>query len=204
MSVITAQREFKARYEKFVRIAFLGALLVHVVAFVVWPEYIPTAYELREKEMKVIELPPEINIPPPPQEIQRPQIPMEADPSEDVDEETTIAPTSLDMENLPPAPPPVTDRKIKFVAFDTPPEPVFQATPEYPRLAREAELEGIVVVVVTIDETGRVIDAEVVESPSPVFNESAIAAARKSRFKPAKQRDIPVPCRISMRFNFHF
>ena len=93
-------------------------------------------------------------------------------------------------------------RSGTFPSFDTSPEPVEQPMPEYPRLAREAGLEGVVTVIVTIDVTGAVTDAEVVESPTPVFNESVLTAARMAKFHPAMFKGEPVPSRISMRYNF--
>ena len=66
-----AQIEFRAQYTKILRLGFAGALFLHGVAFGVWPDYVPQVYQLREKEIKVVELPPEIKVPPPPQEIRQ-------------------------------------------------------------------------------------------------------------------------------------
>jgi TonB family protein len=59
-----------------------------------------------------------------------------------------------------------------------------------------------VVVHVTIDEAGRVIDAWIAHSGGDIFNGPAIAAARKYRFTPALQNDIPVKATISLPFRF--
>jgi protein TonB len=89
-----------------------------------------------------------------------------------------------------------------FFAFDTYPVVTQSAKPRYPELARKAEVEGVVVVMVTIDESGKVISAWIAESSAEVLNESAIEAAYKFRFTPAKQRDVPVKATISIPFRF--
>ena len=49
----------------------------------------------------------------------------------------------------------------------------------------------------------RVVDAEVLESEViRSMERAAIAAARQWLLKPAYQRDVPVPCRIVISFNF--
>jgi TonB family protein len=90
-----------------------------------------------------------------------------------------------------------------FVAFDTPPERLLEVRPEYPTLAIEAHSQGVVLVLVTIDETGKVIEAVVVSSNVIVpLEEAAIKAARATPFRPAKQRDVPVKARVVLPFRF--
>jgi TonB family protein len=70
-------------------------------------------------------------------------------------------------------------------------------------MAQSAEADGTVWVVVTIDATGRVTNARVQESDTILaLEEAALVAARKFLFEPAKQRDVPVACRIMIPFNF--
>jgi TonB family protein len=199
---VTANAEFKKKYNKYLEIGFLGAILIHAVAFTFWPEYVPSVYKLREERIEVVEVPPEIEIPPPPEEIVRPEVAVEIEASDEVSEEETIAPTFLDAENLPPAPPPPPPEPEMFFAFDTYPQVLQAAEPQYPDLARSAEVEGLVVVMVTIDETGRVISAWVGQSDADILNNAAIQAAYKFRFSPAKQRDVPVKATISIPFRF--
>jgi TonB family protein len=90
-----------------------------------------------------------------------------------------------------------------FIAFDTPPERLLEVKPEYPTLAIEAHSQGVVLVMVTIDETGRVIEAVVVSSNviAPL-EAAAVKAARATPFRPAKQRDVPVKARVVLPFRF--
>jgi protein TonB len=89
-----------------------------------------------------------------------------------------------------------------FFAFDTYPVVRVNAEPKYPEMARKAEVEGTVMVMVTIDEQGNVLSAWVAESSAEVLNEAAIEAAYKFKFSPAKQRDVPVKATISIPFRF--
>ncbi|MGQ9602778.1 MAG: energy transducer TonB [bacterium] len=199
---MTAHAELKAKYTKYLEVGFLLAVVFHAVAFAFWPEYVPSVYKLREKKLEVVEVPPQIEIPPPPQEIERPEVAVEVEASEEASEEETIAPTLFDAQNLPPAPPPPPPEPEMFLAFDTYPQVVQSAKPKYPELARKAEVEGIVVVMVTIDETGKVIRAWIGESSAEILNEAALEAAYKFKFTPAMQRDVPVKATISIPFRF--
>lgn len=71
----------------------------------------------------------------------------------------------------------------------------------YPDLARQAELEGVVVLKVGIDEFGHVKEALVLESVSGL-DEAALDAICKWRFQPARQRDVPVPAWLVVPIRF--
>ena len=123
-------------------------------------------------------------------------------PEDGADPEQTIEPTFfnqyVDMPLVAP-PPPVS---VDFLAFEKAPELLEAAVPEYPDIARKAGVEGLVVVWVLIDETGRVISAEIAASDAPVLNQASLDAAYRHRFLPAYQRDVAVKSRISLRFRF--
>jgi protein TonB len=206
LETITQSEHFRLRkaYNRIFAVGILFAIVAHVLMALFSPPYTPRPYQLKERSIRAVEIPDEIVIPPPPQEISRPELPQEAEISEEASEEETLAPTSFD----PFAPPAVPDvgaggEADIFVAFDTPPEPVHTVAAQYPELARQAEAEGVVQVLVTIDETGRVVDAKVQSSDAiESLQQAAVAAARKWLFKPAKQRDKPVKVRIVIPFRF--
>lgn len=63
----------------------------------------------------------------------------------------------------------------------------------YPPDAREAGIEGYVVVGYDVDAEGRVVNARVVEATPPgVFDESALAAVSRWRFEPPAAETAPV------------
>jgi protein TonB len=68
------------------------------------------------------------------------------------------------------------------------------APPEYPLRARRLHKEGRVLLRLHLDPAGEVRVAEVVESAGYGFDESAVAAVKSSRFRPATQNGVPVAC----------
>lgn len=194
----------RGTYYKVLALGVGLAIVVHILAAIFTPPYKPRPYQLREQVFETIEIPDEIVIPPPPAEVARPELPQEAEISEEADIEETIAPTTYDPFAPPVVPqaPPVEEEEV-FVAFDTAPVPVHQVPAKYPELARQAQAEGTVNVLVTIDETGRVVDAVVQASNTiPTLDTAAVEAAKQWLFKPAKQREKPVKVRIIIPFNF--
>ncbi len=75
--------------------------------------------------------------------------------------------------------------------------------PHYPYGARARGEAGRVVVRVLVSEKGTVESAMVLTgSGHPALDESAVAAAKKARFKPAEQEGIPVPSDMNLQFEF--
>jgi protein TonB len=185
-------------------IAFLIAILIHAAAFALWPEYVPKPYRLREvKITKWFDIPPDIRVPPPPPPVKPPDIPVAIEPSDDPGADETIDPTVFGLDDpLPPLPREPGGGQREFMHFEMPPRLVSGAVPEYPELARKAEVEGVVVVHVTVGEAGRVIDAWIASSQAEILNDSAVEAAYKYVFDPALQNDVPVKATICLSFRF--
>jgi protein TonB len=76
--------------------------------------------------------------------------------------------------------------------------------PVYPDLARQAGIEGTVVVNVYVGKDGRVQKGKVVEGPMPL-RDAALAAALTATFKPATTDNRPVAVWVAMpmRFTLH-
>ncbi len=74
--------------------------------------------------------------------------------------------------------------------------------PEYPLLAREAGIEGRVIVQFIVDEQGRVQDAVVVRSPHDMLSEAALATVRELRFTPGQNAGQPVRVRFALPITF--
>ena len=72
----------------------------------------------------------------------------------------------------------------------------------YPEAAKEAGVQGRVIVQFVIDEEGRVVDPVAVRSPSEAFSEAALAAVRQARFRPGRMRGEPVKVRFSLPITF--
>lgn len=198
------------------KFSILIAVLFHIVIFVSFTNHVPVIYEPTKEfipEAVNIDVAITAEVPPPPK-IQRPAVPVEAAAGEEVDEDVTIMSSEFDFGAPPPPPPaPPTEAKAPpvkkedeiFVAFDTPPQPVRVAKPDYPEIARKSGLEGLVLLEVVIEKDGTVSNAKVLKSLQPGpdgCDEAAIEAALKSVFTPAKQRDKPVRVKITLPFRF--
>lgn len=93
----------------------------------------------------------------------------------------------------------VTDAVSKF---DTPPRPLKTKPPQYPSKLRSEGVSGAVVVMLVIDETGRVIACEVAKSSNEEFKEPALAAVRNWVFSPAQVAGKPVRALVSIPLQF--
>ena len=142
----------------------------------------------------------QIERPPPPA---RPSVPVESE-DEDIADDLTIEETDLDnFEAWDAPPPPPEGPRVKFIPYDDPPQPLSRIRPVYPEIAQEAGIEGTVVVQVFVDKKGRVKDTVILKGiPNTGLDEAAISAIRKTRFRPAKQRERPVGVWISIPVNF--
>jgi bla regulator protein blaR1 len=70
--------------------------------------------------------------------------------------------------------------------------PVVRVAPIYPAQAAQQRLEGRVIVEFTVTETGTVADVTVVQSSDPIFEQSAIDAAMRFRYRPRIVNGEPV------------
>jgi len=138
--------------------------------------------------------------PPPPLS---PSIPVPTE-DESIPEDLTISLTDLDLSDIPPPPAPPEDDDLIFVAYDKAPEIIggfaeLQRHLKYPQLAARADLEGKVFVKVLVGVDGRTEKTEIimVKPRNAGFEESAMEALRKVKWKPALQRDKKVRVWIS-------
>lgn len=90
----------------------------------------------------------------------------------------------------------------RVVGADKGPLLVKMSPPVYPRYARRMGREGKVVLSLLIDESGRLIEARVIEKAGHGFDEAALEAVRLSKFKPALENGAPVLCRARMAIRF--
>ena len=89
----TANSRLHGDYGRLFKLFTLAALAVHglLIFFLVTPR--GEGFEARAEEIEVIDIPPEIKIPPPPEEIARPATPVIAE--EPIEEDITIAETEI-------------------------------------------------------------------------------------------------------------
>ena len=73
--------------------------------------------------------------------------------------------------------------------------------PEYPELARRARVQGVVILVVTVDEEGNVADIKVSRG-HPMLNEAAERAVRQWKYSPTLLNGEPIPVIATVTVNF--
>ena len=210
----TENDRFKRSFGSWFWGSMITATLFHFLLFQFWPTQTADDVSFTADELEMIELPPEIEIPPPPEAITRPATPVMA--LTEIDDDITIAPTTFadnPIDDLPP--PPTNDGAVDLAA-----NPVF--TPmtvrpeirnraevqaalmrEYPVILRDAGIGGTVVVWFFISEEGRVLDRRVSESSGHVpLDEASLKVADVFRFTPALNREQIVQVWIQLPITF--
>jgi len=90
-----------------------------------------------------------------------------------------------------------------FIRVEEPPELIYSVQPEYPRWAKESEIEGRVIIKALISKEGDVLDAVVfVSSENTLLDEAALAVARKYKYRPAIQNRRPIAVWVTYKVDF--
>ncbi len=211
---LTANDRFKRSFGTWFWGSMIVATAAHFAVFAFWPEMTAEDVSVISEQLEAIELPPEIEIPPPPEAIARPATPVIA--TADIDEDITIAPTTFEdnpVEDLPPPPEEITTTDISAAPTFTPytvrpdiknrAEVARALEREYPPLLRDAGIGGTVQVWFFIDEQGSVVNTLVNESSGhKALDDAAIQVANIIQFTPALNRDKRVPVWISLPITF--
>jgi TonB family protein len=98
---------------------------------------------------------------------------------------------------------PETPRDNVARSVDTKPVLLSRIRPQYTDAARENKVSGVVVVRVLVDETGEVKRVNVVRSLPDGLTETAVEAARKSKFRPAMKDGKPVAYYVLLNIEFN-
>lgn len=209
----TANDRFKQGFGTWFWGSLAVAAIAHFAIFSLFPEFAVEDVGFTTEELESIELPPEVEIPPPPEQIARPATPVITDAQ--IDEDITIAPTTFEdnpIENLPP-PPSSSSEDLSSAPVFTPftVEPRLRNTSEvqralmryYPALLRDAGISGTVTVWFFINEEGRVIRTQINNSSGyEAFDQAALRVADIMQFSPALNRDQKVPVWVSLPITF--
>lgn len=198
----TANDRFKRGFGDWFWYSIAGAAVLHMALFALFPNLTAADARVRSDELIAIDIPDQIEIPPPPEQIARPATPVVSDMV--IDDDITIAPTTFDANPIDNLPPPPTSsagdadisRAPTFTPMTVRPELRNQAEVQralvrnYPPLLRDAGIGGTPVVWFFIDENGRVVRTQL-SRPSgyPALDEAAMAVAQVMQFSPALNRD---------------
>jgi TonB family protein len=116
-------------------------------------------------------------------------------------------PTAVAIENPPVLEP---SARVPAVTAPTPPAPdvetapelIHRVDPQYPAVAKAAEIEGNVVLVGVVGIDGRVSDITVERSVHPLLDQAARSAWIQCRYAPARRNGIPYAVQFRMTFTF--
>jgi len=189
------------------------SVVLQVALFGIFPSFEADAY-VKSEDPVIIQLEeiPETKQerrPPPPA---RPVVPIATD-DPDLPDDVTIEDTDLDLDLDDLAPPPPLEDLFEEVELEEEeeivelwrvekqPTPTKRVVPEYPDIARKANITGKVFVTALIGKDGKVEQIGKITGPE-VFHAAAKAAAQKWEFEPAIQNDKPVKVWVSLPFTF--
>lgn len=83
-----------------------------------------------------------------------------------------------------------------------PPGALETPDPQYSETARQAKMNGTVILAVAINAAGTVDAVKVVQSAEPSLDANAVDAVKRWRFTPATKDGKPVPVQLSVETNF--
>ncbi|MBI89558.1 MAG: hypothetical protein CMG60_05665 [Candidatus Marinimicrobia bacterium] len=179
-------------YSVRIREVILTILIVLSVLFFAMPKFLDEAKAEGmddQFEVETFDIPPTQMVEQ--QKPLKPAIPVPED-DEFFEEEIEFQDTDFDSWDDWDAPDASTGPNIKFIPFDTAPKPKkgLGIKPIYPEIAKEAGIEGTVYIQFFIDEKGNVTEAYVQKGvPNTGLDEAALSAVKKSKWKPARQRE---------------
>lgn len=212
----TANDRFKRGFGSWVWFGLILATLLHAALFLTAPTFSIQDFAVGARDLSVMEFPDEIDIPPPPEAIPRPAEPVIVADAR-IDEDLTIAPTTLErnpVENLPPPPKAAAAEKdLSSTPVFTPMtvRPTLKNSAEvmaalskyYPPLLKDAGIGGSVLVWFFIDEEGRVVRTQIHRTSGyDAFDNAALRVAELMEFTPAYNREMKVRVWVSIPITF--
>jgi protein TonB len=102
----------------------------------------------------------------------------------------------------PPPPTPAPKKNVTISGGVLNGKAISKPQPSYPPIARAARASGVVVVAITVDESGKVISAHAV-SGHPLLQQAAVQSAYGWRFSPTMLSGQPVKVTGTITFNFN-
>lgn len=208
--------ERRKKLDAFIWGGVLLSVALHFVFLNVLPDFQAPDFTVSTGEIELAEIPPEVEIPPPPDAIARPAVPVAAENFE-VDPDITIAPTTFAANPVEDLPPPPEEKSSAKEIYEAPTYTPYSVAPdlrnrqeaaaavmrEWPAALKNSGIEGVVTVWIFINEEGRVTNTQVSESSGlKQMDEAALRAARAFQFSPALNRDQTVPVWVELPISF--
>ncbi len=215
VKVKSPKADIASHYKRNFLLSVIATLILMILIFRI--QFNPEAdMQIEEEDQEIIEMEEVIqteqeHTPPPPE---RPSDPEVVPDDEIVEDDVFDFEGDVDdgAGDLPPPPPPEDDEEEEeeleyFESVEDMPEIVggmdaLYDVLEYPEIAKQAGVEGRVVVQFIIDENGNVIDPQVVQGVGAGLDEAAVEAIQQVEFEPGRQRGRPVAVQYTIPVNF--
>jgi protein TonB len=107
--------------------------------------------------------------------------------------------TGVSAVDAPTPPPP--PRPVRVGGDISTPRLVERVNPEYPEIAMQAQIEGVVILEAVVDGRGRVESVKVLRG-QPLLNDAAVAAVRDWRYQPLRLNGQPTPFVLTVTVSF--
>ena len=211
--VETANDRLKKSFGSVLWGSMIAAVGIHFAIFSFFPKMYTGDFATAPDDLNLITIPNRIQLPEPPEMIQRPARPVISD--QVLDPNVTIIETTFEaLPETPPPPRPNTSGAPRstnpvFTPFDVRPQLINRTETErtlqaeYPPVLRSAGIEGEVVLDFHISDTGEVLDTRLAESSGhSSMDEAAQAVAKTMKFTPARNLDKNVTVWVRLRINF--
>lgn len=208
---LTAHEVFKRGSRNRTSVGILLAVAIHAALFAFVPSFDTQAFAAGSEVIGVLELPPEIVVPPPPEAIVRPAAPRLSVDAPASDATIDVVPFDDGRWRAVPYETRVTHDADGPIWISRDQDPRLRNQTEvtrelkrlYPPLLREAGIGGVVVLWLFVDEDGRALRTRVQRSSGyPAFDDEARRVAGNMRFDPALNRDQPVGVWIRIPIEF--
>ena len=218
LPVKAAGKNLKKQYRYALQLGAILSLTVMITLFRL-PLKLESAFESIVVEQEIVQMEEivqteqQLKAPPPP----RPAVPIEVPNDEIIVDEEFELDVALDLDDVltdlvaPALPDPVDeepeDEAEIFIAVEEMPtiiggrEKLYEFV-EYPAIAREASLEGTVVVQLVIEKDGTPSNVGVLKSVHEILDKAAVSAIEQIRFNPGKQRGQPVRVKMAIPIRF--
>jgi protein TonB len=102
---------------------------------------------------------------------------------------------------LPDAPPPPPQKAIRVGGQIKEPKKLKHVAPEYPDIAKQARVQGVVILECTISPQGKVTDVKILRG-IPLLDQAAVSAVRQWVYTPTLLNGVPVPVIMTVTVNF--